>query len=679
MAAAFLALSAIIFFADIISYRRYRSSLISSEQAELLTMARTVGTGLKSYLEQEIASVDTVFDLMEIEEISSVDTLREAARHIVDSSDGLYRGAAAFQNQKMLFSLGQEIPADQLPLETLNGTAGILGKRLSDSGWYEMFIGKRLASNTGDMVLVLSMDLNEVYRKMVAPVRIGQGGYSVVKDSDLAIIMHHAQNQIGMDALYDREDMYPDLDLTSLSEWLEMQRSESEGTGILDSYVWDDPDLPSVQRIAAYTTIDIYNERWIVNSTLPLEELADPLQQMIRIMAVITVLYLILIAFVVYFLTRALMREEAQRNEIEYLKEINRGMELISRQNDEIRHYQRVQSLGMMSSHIAHEFNNYLTPVMVYGELLENDDALSAENREIIMEMMKSVEQAAALSRELLDFSRIDSGGRNEAYNLSEEVREAVSIVRQLVPARISFHDELSAQPAWLMGRKGMAQHILMNLSKNAFHAMEETDRKELVIQYAVTGRKGILSVKDTGCGIPAENMKNIFEPFFTTKGSRQGTGLGLSVVRNLTERANGSISIESTPGEGTMFTMVFPVSPDPESLSSRQTAKDVRHTLCISKNEKALAAWQHWLDAVPGDRMNITEEASAVSMLKNAPERFDQVILASDLSSMTGIELAQIIRRYNERIRIVILSDSTMEDLENLKNNGIIDDIILP
>ena len=114
-------------------------------------------------------------------------------------------------------------------------------------------------------------------------------------------------------------------------------------------------------------------------------------------------------------------------------------MEMVAKKNDEIRHYQRIQSLGMMASHIAHEFNNYLTPVLIYSELLENDDTVSEENRQMIHEITDSVDKASDLSKKLLAFSRQDTGIRLERLDFAQEVRKAMSVVRQLVPAAITL------------------------------------------------------------------------------------------------------------------------------------------------------------------------------------------------------------------------------------------------
>lgn len=666
-AAAAVLLSAVMIILNIGMYQRYRVNLIEAEKNELLTMARTTGTSLQQYMQKEMEWIDLCLDISgDVKKISG---------QIVRHSNGLYLGCVGIREGEILFSDG-EIP-DTLSqyVEKTDETASIVGKELDPDGWYEVLIGKKLSSEDPCTVLFV-MSLKEVYDHIVAPVRIGEGGYSVVKDSDLEIIMHHAKNQIGMDALYDREEEYPQLDLSSLEKWLDLQRRQEEGTGILDSYVWDDPALTPVQRIVAYVMIDLGKEKWIVNSTLPVSELGSPLQSMVSSMAILGTVYLLAILLVCAAFMRAMARSIRQRREIEYLREINRGMDLVARKNEEIRHYQRVQSMGMMSSHIAHEFNNYLTPVMLYGEMLEGDETISEDNREILREMLKSVDQAAKLSRDLLDFSRMDTGGKRKPVNLSEEAEEAVSIVHRLAPAKITLHEDISEEPAWLTGREGMLRHILMNLSKNAFHAMEETEKKELIIRYQVLtedpgAMQAVLTVQDTGCGIRKEDMENIFEPFYTTKGSRQGTGLGLSVVRSLVENAGGTIEVQSVRGEGTSFVMTFPVTSQPDVQQTEQEG-----IVCICRSRKSLEPWREYLESLSGNIVYVFHEASFVARLQEQPDLCKVLIIEETLTGMRGIELAQIVRRQNPGIRILLLTGENTSYLQWYLDNGVIDEV---
>ena len=302
------------------------------------------------------------------------------------------------------------------------------------------------------------------------------------KDQNMNIIMHHVKNQIGLEAVEGRIERYPDLDHEQ-PECLDHRgrKMRDSGTGVIDTYVWDDPGLKRVRRVVAFQAISIQGERWIVNSTLPIHELSGPLESMMTMLIGVMILYMMILVVIMVFFLRNRFLAESQQKEIAYLKEINHGMEMLVQKNNEIRHYQRIQSLGMMASHIAHEFNNYLTPVLIYAELLENDESISSENQEMIHEITKSVDQASNLSKELLAFSRQDTGVRLELLNFTEEVGNAVSIVRQLAPAAITLKTEITEEPLYVLGRRRMAEHILMNLCKNAFQAMEKTERKELL------------------------------------------------------------------------------------------------------------------------------------------------------------------------------------------------------
>ena len=286
-----LVLSLLLCVVDVASYRYVRDRQIQVEQGQLLTMARTIGTGLYSYLDQELDKLNLYFGHLTTEQVPSYGSLKEMADTFLAESRGLYRGFVLAGEGEILYAEGNFPLAYVEEADRCTGSASILTKYQADTGWYEMVVGRIASCGEGKAPLLFAMDLNRVYEKIVSPVHIGEGGYSVVKDKNLAIIMHHAKSQIGMDALYDREERYPQLDLRSLKEWLGRQEREEEGVGILDSYVWDDPNLAAVRRLVAYTTIDIHGERWIVNSTLPISELSGPLGQMMALMGGWTLLY----------------------------------------------------------------------------------------------------------------------------------------------------------------------------------------------------------------------------------------------------------------------------------------------------------------------------------------------------------------------------------------------------
>ena len=177
-----------------------------------------------------------------------------------------------------------------------NHPAEITGKEISDqTGWYELYIEKNVPVGSEVYMLTFAMDLGALYEKIVAPVKIGEAGYSSVKDQNMNIIMHHVKNQIGLEAVDGRIERYPYLDMSSLNAWIMRQENENSGTGVIDTYVWDDPELKRVRRVVAFQAISIQGERWIVNSTLPVHELSGPLESMMTMLIGVMLLYMMIL------------------------------------------------------------------------------------------------------------------------------------------------------------------------------------------------------------------------------------------------------------------------------------------------------------------------------------------------------------------------------------------------
>lgn len=658
-----------------LSYEHYERELIQKEEEQLLTMAQTIGKSLVHYIKQELDSIDLYFEIQE-KRFNSIENGQESdisdiIFSLSERKPDLYEAACCLDDKgSILYQTGTLHVPENLPKDCKK--AVISGKNMNEKHWYQMVIARSFENSGQSYTVLYALNMNEIYRQIVEPVRIGSGGYSIVKDTDLTIIMHHAMSQIGIDALYDRSILYPQLDLSDLENLIHMQETKAEGTSVIRSYKWDDVNLTPEKRIVAYTTIQLPGEQWIVNSTLPYQELDKPLQMMIIRLISFGGMFLLILLFLEYQVIRGIMGMKSQKKEIAYLKEINDGMELLLRKEEEIQHYQRVQSLGEMSSHIAHEFNNYLTPIMVYGELLEGDPEITEEQKEMVTEILNVAEQAAGLSRKLLDFSRQDTSIVLEPVNLTEEVKKACSVVRQLTPARVNFEMELSDQECRIIGRKGMMEHILMNLCNNAFHAMEKNVDKESRLKVSMRTELPekepeefsgyvCIQVSDTGCGISEEAMSHIFEPFYTTKRSGKGTGLGLSVVQNIMTACKGVIRVESIVGVGTTFFLHFPLA-DKSEEQFKQTKQNSRIAgkagIWIVDDDagilKALEAESRHLGL---SCVLYDHPAAALSRIQSGEDVCKVLLTDYDMPSMNGIEFAEIVRKLNPGIRIILMS----------------------
>ena len=217
--------------------------------------------------------------------------------------------------------------------------------------------------------------------------------------------------------------------------------------------------------------------------------------------------------------------------------------------------------MEVLTGAIAHEFNNLMTPIMLYADLMEENEIVSNQMEEEIRELKSTAQRCEELAHQLLSYSR---QGRAEKvlteYNATFAIREAVNIIQKLVPSNVQLKTNICKTSYYLKGQVGSLNQILLNLTTNAIHAMKEGGI--LMIQFGLSTEDNNvvrLIVEDTGTGIPYEIQRNVFHPFFSTKPAGEGTGIGLTVVNRLTQEHGGSIRAKSEEGKGTRFILDFP------------------------------------------------------------------------------------------------------------------------
>jgi signal transduction histidine kinase len=225
---------------------------------------------------------------------------------------------------------------------------------------------------------------------------------------------------------------------------------------------------------------------------------------------------------------------------------------------------QRLSSVGALASSVAHEFNNILTTIINYAKLglRTEGDAARAQAFEKIL---KAGQRAATLVNSVLGFARNTSSQRRptDVVLLAEEALALTE--KDLSKHRISVETKFHGRPVAPVV-PGQVEQILVNLIINARQAMPNGGR--LKVEVRENARAGMVEVRiaDSGCGIAPEKLRLIFEPFYTTKSPDEhghgGTGLGLSVCRQIIEQHNGRIRVESTLGKGSTFTVKLPLRP---------------------------------------------------------------------------------------------------------------------
>jgi PAS domain S-box-containing protein len=242
------------------------------------------------------------------------------------------------------------------------------------------------------------------------------------------------------------------------------------------------------------------------------------------------------------------------------IKDVTEAREAEAREaaiGSQLRHAQKLESLGTLAGGIAHDLNNTLVPMTTLLPVILEDtrDPMQRRALEITIDAAR---RAKALVREILSFSRKEESDV-EAIRLDELAGETLTIVRAGVPTGIIIQAELSPVPE-IVASKGQIYQIILNLVTNAAQAIGDRRGCILIGTRADDGGMIRLYVSDDGAGMDEETQARIFEPFFSTKEAGRGTGLGLSIVSGIVASHGGTISVESTLGFGTRFDLVFPV-----------------------------------------------------------------------------------------------------------------------
>jgi signal transduction histidine kinase len=235
-------------------------------------------------------------------------------------------------------------------------------------------------------------------------------------------------------------------------------------------------------------------------------------------------------------------RAEAERHELEA----------------QLHHSQRIEALGTLAGGVAHEINNALVPVIALAKLLAKKMPDGSRDRRNLDTVVSGAQRSADLVKQILAFGR-KSDHRYERVDLGEVLREALKMMRAIVPTSIAFDEEIAPTPP-IAGDANRLHQVIVNLVTNAAQALDESHGRITVgLRLDADGTAVRLWVADTGCGMDAATKARVFEPFFTTKAVGKGTGLGLAVVHGIIKDHGGRIEVESAPSQGTRFDIVLP------------------------------------------------------------------------------------------------------------------------
>ena len=341
---------------------------------------------------------------------------------------------------------------------------------------------------------------------------------------------------------------------------------------------------------------------------------------------------------------------------------------------DQLRQAQKMEAVGRLAGGVAHDFNNVMTVILGYSAVLLQELSQNSSARYFVQEIQRAGERCAALTGQLLAFSRKQML-HPVSLDLHRVIRDLMALLKSLIGEHVTIVLQLDPSPRWVKADAVQLEQVLLNLAVNARDAMPHggtltIDTSQVFPENvwgpnhdARTSRTYVrLRVHDTGTGIDAATKAKIFEPFFTTKPPGRGTGLGLSTVYGIVHQSGGSISVESSVGHGTTMTVFLPEVVPPHvtlpAAASTPDSKQATEIILLVEDEPSVRLLTQHILRTHGYTVHEAEDGfQALDLIRRNSLHVDLLITDLVMPGMNGKELATRLRSHFADLKVLYMS----------------------
>ena len=335
---------------------------------------------------------------------------------------------------------------------------------------------------------------------------------------------------------------------------------------------------------------------------------------------------------------------------------------------EQLRQAHKLEAVGRLAGGVAHEFNNLLTVILGYSQLLLNHIDREHPMHMGLDQIRDSAGKATVLTRQLMAFSRRQSQ-QHAILDLNKVIADMEKMLRRLIGAHIGLVTRLSPELGRVRGDQSQIEQVIVNLVLNARDAMPrggtitvETASVEFTTLEAAGHRPGayaMIGVTDTGEGIDNESRSHLFEPFFTTKGQREGAGLGLSAVYGMIEQHDGFVRVSSEPGQGARFEVCLPNLAEAAETSTFEAmrTRGCETILVVDNDSGPLKLIAETLRSSGYTVLEAGDSAEALAMAKWERPRVDLLLTDVEMPHVNGRELADAWRSLHPNIKVLLMS----------------------
>ncbi|HKR34212.1 MAG TPA: ATP-binding protein, partial [Steroidobacteraceae bacterium] len=338
-----------------------------------------------------------------------------------------------------------------------------------------------------------------------------------------------------------------------------------------------------------------------------------------------------------------------------------------------LRDSQKAEAVGFLAASMAHDFNNVLGAIVGYAELARAQIARDARATETIDGLLAASERARQLVRRVLTFDPHRSVVHG-ALAIEPVVIEALELLRPGLPPSITIRPPEPGSAGLINGDATELHQVVMNLCTNAVRAMPAGGQltvrveavqvdapRDLTLGALQPGRWLRLSIADTGIGLSSEQLQSIFAPFYSARANGDGSGIGLTVVRNIVSGMKGAIEVESRPGSGTTMSVYWPqVEPASAGTSAPRATQPVgagQAVLIVDDEPELVRLAEEIVASLGYEAIGFSDATAAIDSFRRAPARFDAVLTDERMPALQGTTLARMIHDLRADIPILLVT----------------------
>lgn len=678
-----LFLIVILVFAGFGVWKKYRDTLMQNQEEQMLLTTRILSENMAMSTEEYEESLSF---LAKTAENRPQDEAKQLYREFIDTQTSFITNLYLEDEQGKLSESVKDVQIVSSQLLTQSSAKNSIYME-KDTGGKIYNVYKRVLKDGRKICLMI--DAEKYYQKLISGIHIGTNGYIVVKDAEGTIIMHPKKEQWGIPVIAGRKKMYPDLDYSSLEKMIEDQKKRKEGISHYYSYWWTNEKRPRVQKISAYSPVQIGDSFWVVSAVIDYDDLYEPIAEGFLKMVCIFVGILLAAGIAVVLFGRVMRDMRRAVREINDLKELNEQLEKMHRSEQSIAHQQRLQIMGTMTGGIAHEFNNFLTPIMGYAELLMMELPEGSEEQDSAKEIYEASEKAKDVVRQISSLSRKNVETVYKNISIKKFMTRAERMMESVCTPLIHMESEFCVDDEMILGNSTQLNQVLLNVCVNAVHAIGKnqgnirischSEEKEKLDQGVIEKLSDVwkkyihIQVKDNGCGMDKETLRQIFDPFFTTKKGGEGTGLGLALAEQIITSHKGYIYAESKKGEGSTFHIYLPVL-DTEHMPQivqNIPRKDYR-IVVADDNAKVLQLLKKNFEKIGIQIQTCMKREELQKCLEQ--QEADVLVVDETMEDCSGVDFCMSLAgRYPDMLKLIII-DGVSREVAEARQKGIID-----